>query len=190
MKEIKALIGTPILISKTHEKCGVVLDVIIDMEKKSIVSLIVSDSNPACSLPFFAITSFADTAILIEDSSSIVGEDADPLVHASLSGRARLKGSEVKVQGADTIGHVGDYFFDPANGEIIGYETMEARHEFIPFGPSPDIEKSLKANHASAMPKETSAPVGPEDPAAPETLEDKKQEARELFSHIAAPKQE
>ena len=167
MYEVKSLLGTRVVIRPTGVTCGVVLDVVIDEKTDTLVGLVISDSSPAEVILFTDISSVTAEAVYIEDTSVIATEDASPAMHASLHGVTRLKGKAVCDASGQEVGHVRNYYFDEKSGNLLGYETKELKHTVVPFFDTLS---------------------GPVDPAAPETLNQKKQEAEELFSHIGVSK--
>jgi uncharacterized protein YrrD len=139
--------------------------VVINEQAEKLVGFVVSDSNPAQVVLFSKVVSITAEALTIDNAEDIISEVESPVMHSSLHGVTRLKGKALYNHAGEKVGHVHTYYFNETTGAISAYQTEEKLKE---------VER-------------TEEPVaGPVDPTAPESLEDKKREAEELFSHIQA----
>ena len=107
-------------------KLGVVGDVVIDPERRSVVALVIDDAVGRASarvLPFESIRGLGPDAVIVESESSATETRDLAGIHTLIDGPVRMVGLEVLTEDGRLVGLVSDVVIDEVSGRIESYEV-------------------------------------------------------------------
>ncbi|PGT87733.1 MULTISPECIES: PRC-barrel domain-containing protein [Bacillaceae] len=155
MKKAKELLHLPVISISEGKQLGMIKDLIINPEDKSVNYLIIGQDDWQVSLnalTYDNVVGVGDSAVMIEKKNSIIGLDDIPFLNKMVP----LIGSQVITRGGEHSGVISDYYFNEENGHLESLLIHSANNKF--FLP---IENVLYLGKERVITNETSSEMVP-----------------------------
>ncbi|MCX7780563.1 MAG: PRC-barrel domain-containing protein [Negativicutes bacterium] len=127
MQKLRAILGLPVLETKSGTQIGEAQEVVVDIERASVVGIIVANANWLAEIRgilFPDIFSIGRDAIMVRDKDTIQEFPG----YAELIGMQRLSelfDRQIYTETGLALGVLVDILFDAETGEIKGYELSD-----------------------------------------------------------------
>ena len=126
MKASKKLLGMPVLSLESGEKIGTVKDYIIDPQALKIAAILLERNGGWARetriITFEHIKNAGEHAITVGISKCAVRASAVPEIMSLAKQNTRLIGAKIITGQGNLLGTAEEFYFDPANGQIIALE--------------------------------------------------------------------
>jgi len=126
MRKGRDIIGKPIVSLQGGERIATVQDLVFDHAAGQLLALLVDEGGwfrAARVVPFEAVRSFGDDAVVIGDAAEVVTADANSRVSDILHDKATLVGTTLMTTDGKNLGRLADMYFDETLGGVIGYDV-------------------------------------------------------------------
>ncbi|WP_034385168.1 PRC-barrel domain-containing protein [Deinococcus sp. YIM 77859] len=122
----KELLGQPIVALSTGERVDNVRDLVFDHQANQLLGLLVDEGGwfrAARVVPFEAIRSIGEDAIMVDSPESITSTREDGRLAEVLDSKVSLVGMTLLTTDGQNLGKIADVFFDEHTGRVEGYEA-------------------------------------------------------------------
>ncbi|MFD2213368.1 PRC-barrel domain-containing protein [Metabacillus endolithicus] len=130
MKKAKELLHLPIISISEGKQLGIIKDLIIHPDEKSVNYLILGQDDwqgGLNALSYDMVVGVGDSAVMIEQKNSIIGLDDIPFINKMVP----LIGSQVITRGGEHSGVISDYYFNEENGHLESLLIHSANNKFF-----------------------------------------------------------
>ncbi|MFV2048961.1 PRC-barrel domain-containing protein [Metabacillus sp. YM-086] len=130
MKKAKELLHLPIISISEGKQLGIIKDLIINPDEKSVNYLILGQDDwhgGLNALSYDKVVGVGDSAVMIEQKNSIIGLDDIPFINKMVP----LIGSQVITRGGEHSGVISDYYFNEENGHLESLLIHSANNKFF-----------------------------------------------------------
>ncbi|MCM3159966.1 PRC-barrel domain-containing protein [Metabacillus litoralis] len=130
MKKAKELLHLPIISISEGKQLGMIKDLIINPDEKSVNYLIIGQDDWQVSLDALSydnVVGVGDSAVMIEQKNSILGLEEIPFLNKMVP----LIGSQVITKGGEHSGVISDYYFNEENGHLESLLIHSANNKFF-----------------------------------------------------------
>lgn len=122
----KELLGRPVVAINTGERVDNVRDLVFDHQANEVLGLLVDEGGffrAARVVPFDAIRSIGEDAIMVDSSESVTSTREDGRLADVLDSKVSLTGMTLLTTDGQNLGKIADVFFDEHTGRVEGYEA-------------------------------------------------------------------
>lgn len=169
MRKGQDLIGKPIVTLTTGERVGSVQDLVFDPDTHRIRALLVDEGGlfrAARVVPFLAVSSFGEDAVIVEDPASVVSAGDVERVGDILNDKKAVIGTTLMTTDGKNLGRLADLYFNEQTGDVVGYDVtgglfadLSSGRSFVP------APTSLTLGHDVALvPPETAFAMEEQEP--------------------------
>jgi len=126
MRRGKEVIGKKIVSLTGDILVDHVRDLIFDPAGQRLLGLLVDEGgwfHAARVIPFDAVSSFGEDAVMVADSSATVSAREVPGLSEVLSSDHKLVGTALISTEGDDLGRLADLYFDEQSGQVAGYDV-------------------------------------------------------------------
>ena len=122
----KELIGRKIVALAGGERVDSVQDLIFDQQGNRVLALLVDAGgwfHAARVLPYRAVRTVGEDAVMIEAASDVLSANEDPAVTEAMQTKVGLVGLNLLTTDGKDLGRISDVYFDELTGRVVGYEA-------------------------------------------------------------------
>jgi uncharacterized protein YrrD len=179
MKKSADVLDLTVITLAEGKKVGKVREVVIDTDKRTVAGFLVQSGDwfKINGLPFTAVTSIGDDAIIIQNAESVIDASQMDQMESLLSKHVPLKDCTIFSKAGRVIGTVTEVLFDTDSGNLISLQIQSpdgAATEDVPidavvtFGQNILIVDEAKKKRAKAKVEEIleEAPAAVEEPVS------------------------
>ncbi|WP_102125705.1 PRC-barrel domain-containing protein [Deinococcus planocerae] len=122
----KELLGRPVIAIDSGERLETVRDLVFDHQANQVLGILVDEGGffrAAKVVPFEAIRSVGEDAIMVDSSHSVTTTREDGRLAEVLDSKVSLVGMTLLTTDGQNLGKIADVFFDEHSGRVEGYEA-------------------------------------------------------------------
>ncbi|WP_293909545.1 PRC-barrel domain-containing protein [Deinococcus sp.] len=122
----KEMIGRSIMALSSGTQIDKVHDLVFDHDANQVLALLVDEGGwfrAAKVVPFEAVRSVGEDAVMIDDESHVVSARDDSRIADLLDTKIGLIGTRLLTTDGRDLGKIADVYFDEASGKVLGYEA-------------------------------------------------------------------
>ncbi|BDP40972.1 hypothetical protein DAETH_09410 [Deinococcus aetherius] len=122
----KELLGRPVIAIDSGEKIETARDLVFDHQANEVLGILVDEGGffrAAKVVPFEAIRSIGEDAIMVDSTESVTSTRDDGRLADVLDSKVSLVGMTLLTTDGQNLGKIADVFFDEHSGRVEGYEA-------------------------------------------------------------------
>jgi uncharacterized protein YrrD len=122
----KEMIGRNIIALSSGTQIDKVHDLVFDHDANQVLALLVDEGGwfrAAKVVPFEAVRSIGEDAVMIDDDSHVVSARDDSRIADLLETKIGLIGTKLLTTDGRDLGKIADVYFDESSGKVMGYEA-------------------------------------------------------------------
>ncbi len=163
------IIGRHIVAIDSGQRIEGVHDLIFDHQANQVLGLLVDEGGwfrAARVVPFEAIHSFGEDAIMIDTAAAVTSTRQDDRLADVLDGDIRLIGMTLLTTDGQDLGKIADVYFDEKTGRVEGYEATGGLFSDLSNGRTfvPAPENVQIGEHAAIVPLAVAAAMQEQEP--------------------------
>ncbi|GHF47944.1 uncharacterized protein YrrD [Deinococcus metalli] len=165
----KDILGRPIVAVSNGERVDTVHDVVFDHNANQVLGLLVDEGgwfSAAKAVPFAAIKSFGEDAVMIGSAEDITTSREDGQLKDALEAKHSLIGMKLLTSDGQDLGRIADVYFDEQSGRVQGYEATGGLFSDLSSGRTyvPAPEQVQIGEDAAIVPVSVAAAMQEQEP--------------------------
>lgn len=174
MQRVNQMFGKEVINQVSGEKIATVQDIVMDRDTRHVMALLVRSGGLMGStsvVRWSAVVSVGDV-VVIRAEQALPALDDDAEVSELTRQANRITGTPVISDRGEQLGSVGDIFINE-QGEVVGFEVKQGMlhsNRYLPAEHVQAVGRDAVISTLAELPREKdlgSAPVAPDEPAAP-----------------------